>query len=210
MRSRGRSMEMAMVLLVVSALCLPGCGKKYDPVPSPKTKINPSPQEKYMVSVYAKDGIPDEARVRVWYEISNRKCIPLDYGRALGGVRLDYAVRLDLNPVHVSENELRVEIAQDKILPDDYWGLGVCNWEVQDVAIYFGNWHHEARMSGDEIRGEDKVFWGCRRTSSSVGGFDCIQLAGKMVERKYGFSGVRRVNSFHGSVFILKSKDIGK
>lgn len=198
------------VLWAMCLICVNGCGKKYEPVPQPVTRMNHSPKNKYTINVYTKDGIPRNARVRIWYEISNRQCIPLDHSRAIGGVRLNYPVRVDSVPVQISGSRLQTEVADDGVLPGDYWGLGTCHWTLQNVAIYFGNIHHAVRMSGDKVRNESTVTWGCRTSSGSIGGFSCFELSRKVMGEEYDSSSVRTVSSFQGSIFFLNAKRIGK
>lgn len=201
-------MEMAMVLLVASVLCLPGCGKKYDSVPSPKTKINPSPQEKYLVSVYAGNGMPRKVRVQAIYHITNKKCIPLDYGRALGGVRLDYPVKVDLTPKYISENKFLVLVGIDKILPGNYWGLGLCRWDLDNISVSFNNeFLYSIRARKNEIIRRHESMWRCRLEPLEDKGMACFKQYGLGMDVKANH---RKLESDKGDVFLIKSRRFDK
>lgn len=176
-RWSGRGCEVIIpILLLIFILYLSGCAKS---VPPPKYKLNPSPQEWYLVTVRSNRAIPEKVSVRVQYEIKNTKCIPRDYSRAIGGVTLNYPVLLHPHITRLSENELEVKVAEDKILPENYWGRGVCKWTViAVVALYDGDpvYRRGGYKLSDPDRDSDLLGEDLRRSGWSVSG--CVPTSG--------------------------------
>lgn len=109
------------------------------PVPPPEIKPNPRPQEQYelvmtvrnaprafqQVSGHAQFDIPSE----------DDACLPLDQTRALGGVRNRPSKELPVEFRRVSDSEYRAVFFADALLDEDYYGLGVCHWQLTAVGV---------------------------------------------------------------------------
>ncbi|MEH6422138.1 hypothetical protein [Pseudomonas sp. CGJS7] len=132
------------------------------PVPLPEIKLNPNPKHKYEVVMTIRD-VPrpfEKIAGNLQFDVPRDKdaCIPLDQTRALGGVRNRPTKDIPLELRKVSDTEYRGVFFTDMILEEDYYGLGVCPWELTAVGVKLfakpavfstGTWQ-EAILSGDE------------------------------------------------------------
>lgn len=94
------------------------------------------------------------------FEVQNRECVPMDYGRAWGGVRLPPAYGLPAHISRASDGALIVNVPKDALIDEDYFGLGVCHWALQSVSLPFASDRARfvASVSADEIlAGKDLV-----------------------------------------------------
>jgi len=94
------------------------------------------------------------------FEIQNRECVPMDYGRAWGGVRLPPRYGLPAHISRASDGALIVDVPKDALIDEDYFSLGVCHWALQSVSLPFASDRARfvASVSADEIlAGKDLV-----------------------------------------------------
>lgn len=124
-------------------------------------KPNPAPQQPYTLTLAFSDlpGKPSEVKGTLDFEVSNLDCVPMDYKRAVGGVKLapQHSV-----PVEFRLNDQGSYIARvnaDALLDEDYYGLGVCHWALASATVHFrspstrfvGGAGADAVMSGDSV-----------------------------------------------------------
>lgn len=108
-------------------------------------------------------GLPGAVRLsgaELHFEIQNRECVPMDYGRAWGGVRLPPRYGLPTPVSLASDGALIVDVPKDALIDEDYFGLGPCHWALQSVSLPFASQRARfvASVSADEIlTGKDLV-----------------------------------------------------
>lgn len=126
---RAYQLQAMLLLLMVMA----GCAK-HDPVPRPNVRENTSAKDRYLVKFENSDGmIPHSATAR--YRIKNLSCVPIDYTKAIGGLRPVFQHSIEI-PLRKDETGGAVgTVYADAIVPEDYYGLEKCNWELARVAI---------------------------------------------------------------------------
>ncbi|WP_139350826.1 hypothetical protein [Rhodanobacter sp. C01] len=113
-------------LILSLALITSACGSS---MKTPDIKQNPHPKMRYEITMTI-DGAPgpfDSVTAFVQYKVSNDRCVPL---QPISGATLapEDSVPLDLTKISdkVYTGHLYVDLLQD----EDYYGLGVCHWEV--------------------------------------------------------------------------------
>lgn len=160
MRNRKRTISVPIALFLAGVTCLSGCAKS---VPPPKYRLNPSPEEQYLMTVYSNHDLPQIRFVGPGYQIANENCVPVNYGRALGGVKLSYPTYLNLRPIQISKKRFEVLVSKDSILPEDYWGLGVCKWKFIGVSLTLeiGGTRDSIGFFGEDFRDGAKATWKC-------------------------------------------------
>ena len=121
------------VLLLTSAL-ITGCSMAHGDPEHPKK--NPHPVQRYEVIATAKSPGPwDKVKGYISYEVVNPKCTPED--KFLGVHELPTGVSLDIEMTRISENTWRGYFYRDYLHDEDYYGLGVCNWNPGSVSAVF-------------------------------------------------------------------------
>ncbi|HEY0660490.1 MAG TPA: hypothetical protein VGD21_04080 [Lysobacter sp.] len=120
-----------VILLVVTLMM--GCDK-HQPVSKPSARGNPGAEDRYLVKFTTSDGvIPQSASAR--YQIINRTCIPIDHTTAVGGRRPLFQHGVEV-PLHQGDNgTFTGAVYADAIVPEDYYGLGACEWELSGVDV---------------------------------------------------------------------------
>lgn len=125
MPTRLTSFLILSLVLITSA-----CGS---PMKKPDIKQNAHPKMRYEITMTI-DGAPgpfDSMTAFVQYKVSNDRCVPL---QPISGATLapEDRVPLELTQIgdHVYSGHLYVDLLQD----EDYYGMGVCHWEVVAVT----------------------------------------------------------------------------
>jgi hypothetical protein len=113
-------------LILSLALITSACGAS---MKNPDIKHNPHPKMRYEITMTI-DGAPgpfDSVTAFVQYKVSNDRCVPL---QPISGATLapEDSVPLDLTKISdtIYTGHLYIDLLQD----EDYYGLGVCHWEV--------------------------------------------------------------------------------
>lgn len=71
------------------------------------------------------------------YEVANVDCVAIDYGRAIGGVRLPPRHSVPLAWVRGDDGAYTATLHEDALLDADYYGLGVCRWALRTATVRF-------------------------------------------------------------------------
>lgn len=123
-----------IVLAAATALLtLAGCTKEY---PRPPYVINPDPRDANGVTLTL-DNAPDDLRpssAYVQYRIVDTRCMPPVTNFA--GVRREpvtHHIEIDLQ--RVDANTYVGSYFRDGLMEKDYYGHGVCRWEVTSVGV---------------------------------------------------------------------------
>lgn len=126
MRARPSSALLLSLALITSA-CSSPMNKQ------PDIKQNPHPKMRYSITLTIKDapGRFDSVTGFAQYRVSNDRCVPL---QPMSGARLapDENVSLDLK--RVSDDVYTGNFYLDQLQDEDYFGMGVCHWELVAVS----------------------------------------------------------------------------
>jgi hypothetical protein len=104
--------------------------------PMDKPALNPHPTQRYELTVTVDAPGPwDKVSASVTYNISNVECTPKN---SFEGVHelpddVDHAITL----TRVNEHTYKGYFYRDLLEGGDYYGLGVCHWEMEGVGIAF-------------------------------------------------------------------------
>lgn len=121
---------------VIYALCV-GCGH-VDGVSPPDVRINPAPRElqHFIISVTDRSDAIEGMWGVSYYNIANDSCVPLDYSKALGGIHPSFT---QTHPFMIDSGDVgnyEAKLYRDMYESSDYYGLGVCRWELTGINIY--------------------------------------------------------------------------
>lgn len=151
--------SVAAVLLCLLTACHAGETQAQRPI---HPKVNPAAQVSRDIE-FRFSGLPGaihQSGAALHYGVRNRDCVPMDYERALGGVRLLPKYRLAA-PVRLSTGGALIVTAWDDALIDEnYFDLGECHWVLESVAFTFSSEHGArfvAAIPASELRGGGSV-----------------------------------------------------
>ncbi len=124
-------------LLIISAVVAISACDRLKTIRPPEVKQNPSPKNQFEVTLSLIESPGDVSHVtaRMNYKIANADCVPIDYTRSLGGSTPTFRHSKEL-PIITEDKTYAVSIAEDQIQPEDYYGRGVCRWEVDGIAFF--------------------------------------------------------------------------
>lgn len=114
-----------------------------DPVPVPdiRAQANPAPKRSYDITLRF-DGLPaapTQVTAFVDYDVDNIECVPPDYTKAVGGVRLPPEHRVELALKRVDDNTFTATVHEDALVDEDYYGLGICHWAMGATTVHFSS-----------------------------------------------------------------------
>lgn len=87
-------------------------------------------------------GLPKSVRATsadLNYQVQNRDCVPVDYARAWGGVRLLPQHSLPATIATGADGTMSVAIRKDALLDEDYYALGTCHWAFDSLTFVFAS-----------------------------------------------------------------------
>lgn len=96
---------------------------------NPDIKQNPHPTQRYDITL-AIEGPPgpfDSITGSVDYQVSNDRCVPLT---PISGATITPRKNVPFVLTRVGDNVYKGEVYADLFQDEDYYGLGVCHWEV--------------------------------------------------------------------------------
>lgn len=108
-------------------------------VPDVRPSINPAPSQRYVLTLRFA-GLPGEIAdldATADFEVENRECVPYDFSRAVGGVRLPPRHSVPLALERVDAATWTAVVHEDALLDEDYYGLGVCRWALNNASVHF-------------------------------------------------------------------------
>ena len=131
------------------------------PVPDVQARQNPAPKRVYVLALRF-TGLPaavTRLSVTANYEVDNLDCVPVDYTKAIGGIRLPPEQRIELTLQKIDDNTYATRVNEDAFLAEDYYGLGVCHWALGTASVHF---HSPATqfvggISADQLTAEAEV-----------------------------------------------------
>lgn len=131
------SNALGRVLIAACFTCLGGCSD-YEPVRPPVIHLKVNPEVAYYISL----GTSPEARIISAPEVATHhqlrnggSCVPIDRRKALGGMRPNPTKMLASDDLRKDANGYAGLVFMDRIVDEDYYGLGVCNWDNRIVSI---------------------------------------------------------------------------
>jgi hypothetical protein len=131
------------------------------PVPDIRPKQNSAAKHGYVLTLRFA-GLPaavNRLSATANYEVDNLDCVPLDYTKALGGVRLPPEQRIELILQRVDDNTYTTRVHEDAFLDEDYYGLGVCHWSLGTASVHFHSPSTQfiGGIAADQIAAEAEV-----------------------------------------------------
>ncbi len=132
-----------------STLLTSACGSS---MKNPDIKQNPNPKMRYEITL-AIQGAPgpfDSINGYAFYKVENQFCTPL---QPISGARLPPEKDMPIVLERVADNVLRGTIYLDPLRDEDYFGLGVCHWQLQSINISskFGEASFDSFLFADQI-----------------------------------------------------------
>jgi len=156
----GHTVLVVTVILLASGV-VPICRSSASAQHANETRImvptrNAAPRQGYAISLTFA-GLPaplTEISAYARYEVSNRDCVPIDYSRAIGGVKLPPEYHLDLVLQPHENSTFLTQVFTDALADADPYGLGPCKWGLQGVTVAFRSptTHFLGGVTIDEIR----------------------------------------------------------
>lgn len=123
--------SLRMGILATAMLWIGACGGAR--VEPPDVKLNPSPKERYEISIEIKN-LPDAilgVSGRAQFNIKNRECMPL--ADRIAGIKPDDRFNPTLAFIHHDKGLYIGHLYADLALSENYYGLGTCEWEMTSV-----------------------------------------------------------------------------
>lgn len=162
MKGRGNK---SLCHCALAALLLGACCKTPE---SPVAKTNPNPTQRYEITVELVDPPQDIREISgvAHFGVSTRACLPYREKTARVTIGASYAREFPL--VRVSDNTYKGHIFLDWPVDEDYYGLGICKWELATagVIIDFGTYSQEPDLWGGTDFPTVGRKWWCRRPDS--------------------------------------------
>lgn len=188
-RRRAVSATISCMVLLLAAACT-----RHEPVPPPKIKLNPKPQQRYQIILRAEE-LPsiffDKIDGNVPYGIEKNSCIPIDYTRSLGGSKPFFRERRKIKFTRISDIEYQAHVFSDLIANEDYYGLGVCEWKLGSVVaeIHARGQAYRASVGGQKIMLEGSQETFCIKPDIDLpfDDRDCV-LESAVANLKYGMN----------------------
>ena len=131
------------------------------PIPDVHARQNPAPKRAYTLALRFA-GLPaDITRLSITanYEVKNLDCVPVDYTKAMGGIRLPPEQRIELTLQRIDDNTYATTVNEDALLDEDYYGLGVCQWALGTASVHFHSPSTQfvGGISADQLTAEAEV-----------------------------------------------------
>lgn len=128
-----------------------------DITPSP----NPAPKQAYVLTLRFA-GLPGslaDIAATADFEVENRECVPYDYTRAVGGVRLPPRHSVPLQLQRLDDHTYSAVVHEDALRDEDYYGLGVCRWALNSATVHFHSavTHFVGGIDADRLVAEAEV-----------------------------------------------------
>jgi hypothetical protein len=118
-------------MLLFLAMTSSACGS---PMKTPDIKQNPNPKQRYDITLKI-DHAPgpfDSVTGSLDYQVSNGRCVPLTPG---SGATIVPNEHIPFTLTRVDDDVYKGTLYTDRFLDEDYYGLGVCQWEFVAVGI---------------------------------------------------------------------------
>lgn len=120
----------ALLCTSLPILLLGACTKVPD---SPNAKTNPNPIQRYEITVELIDSPSDIQKITgiAHFGVGTRACLP--YREKIARVTIGASYEKEFPLVRTSENTYQGHVFLDWPIDKNYYGLGVCKWEIATV-----------------------------------------------------------------------------
>jgi hypothetical protein len=148
-----------IAVILTATLLVPVLSGCWKPVPPPNVQVNPNPMERYRFVLTLVDPPPHgELKVTAYinyYIENNRRCIPSDKTKALGGHTQIVARKIPLDVTQISKTKYEATYYMDHFKNEDYYGKGICRWGgVPEYVFYLnGAWYSSGARKIVDRRG---------------------------------------------------------
>jgi hypothetical protein len=119
----------ACALLVSLILTTSACSSSMN---TPDIKQNPHPRQRYeLIATIGAPGAFESVRGYAYYQVSNASCVPqapLTGGRNMPNTSHDFEL------TRAEDGSYRGYFYLDQLKDEDYFGLGVCHWELMSAG----------------------------------------------------------------------------
>lgn len=128
------------------------------PMKTPDIKQNPTPKQRYEITLKIDDapGPFDAVRAFINYRVTNEACVPLT---PVTGVRIEPQETVPMTLTKGTDGDYHGTVDADHFLDEDYYGLGVCHWELVAVGVKLtaGSQDFSPAIYAEEIRSGESV-----------------------------------------------------
>ncbi|WP_454257061.1 hypothetical protein [Pseudoxanthomonas mexicana] len=113
-----------------AVLLLGACSKAPE---SPVAKTNPNPKQRYEITVELVDPPQDIREISgvAHFGVGTRTCLP--YREKIARVTIGASYKREFALIRAGESTYKGHIFLDWPIDQDYYGLGVCKWEITGV-----------------------------------------------------------------------------
>jgi len=162
MKGRGNK---SLCHCALAALLLGACCKTPE---SPVAKTNPNPTQRYEITVELVDPPADIKRIsgEAHFSIPDVACMPTP--DRIAGYTPGSRYIKNFSLTYAGSNTYKGHIFLDWPVDEDYYGLGVCKWEINTVGavIDFGGYMQKPVLwGGTDFPSAGRKWW-CRRPDS--------------------------------------------
>ncbi len=121
-----------LLLLIVLAGC-----KRVEPPQD--IKVNPSPQDKYIVTVHIDSDVEiiELKAIQRFHVVNIEECSPKDQGRSLGGSWNSIEKFIESKLLPVANNRFKTVYIPKMYLDESYYSMEVCRWKGFGIEYRF-------------------------------------------------------------------------
>jgi hypothetical protein len=124
----------AVVALLFTLALITGCSMAHGDPAHPE--LNPHPKQRYEVTVTVDAPGPfDSVKGHVWYAIANPECTPKNLLEGVHNLPADVDRTIVLT--RVDDHTYHGYFYRDLLQGEDYFGKGICRWEVSGAGANF-------------------------------------------------------------------------
>lgn len=125
--------RLTFALLLSMALTTSACSAS---MKTPDIKLKPHPTNRYEITATVQDapGSFDKVGASVLFQVRNVDCVP--HHAFTGGADVPNTVR-EFTLTRVDDHTWRGYFFKDLLQDEDYFGLGICHWDVMSVGPDF-------------------------------------------------------------------------
>lgn len=149
-RPRFAALRVRVALALFVALTSTACGSS---MKTPHIKQNPNPRLRYHITLKVDDapGPFDAIRAFANYRVTNERCVPMT---PVTGATIEPQETVPLSLTRGADGAWHGTVFMDHFLDEDYYGLGVCHWELVAVGakLTAGNQDFSPAIYLEEIK----------------------------------------------------------
>lgn len=125
--------NMATMLIAIVVMS-PSCSKVIEREPSK----NPNPKHPLKMKVDIRElTLGTNVSAVAGYEVADKTCLPIDYAKAIGGVRAPSLYWESVTIRQKDRREFEVVVFEDFYLPEALYTQKKCEWKLSNISIRF-------------------------------------------------------------------------